>query len=64
MKGNRDVNFFDKINMLFVCLITATIHHCFKECRSGKETTERVEFKYEIAAGKFISDIEHERKTK
>jgi len=64
MKGNRDVNFFDKINVVFVCLIAATIQHCLKEWRSSKEPTELVEFKYETAAGKSISDVEHERKTK
>lgn len=64
MRGNRDANFFDKINAVFVCLIAATIQHCLKEWRSGKEPTELVEFKYETAAGKFISDVEDERNAK
>jgi hypothetical protein len=49
---------------VFVCLIAATIQHCLKEWKSGKEPTELVDFKYETAAGMSISDVENERKTK
>jgi hypothetical protein len=64
MRGRRDGDFFDKINAVFVCLIAATIQHCLKEWKSGKEPTELVDFKYETAAGMSISDVENERKTK
>jgi len=63
MRGNRNENFFDSINVVFVCFVAATIQHCLKEWRTGKEPTELVEFKYETAAGKLISDAKDKSKT-
>ena len=63
MRGNRDENFFDSINAVFACFVTATIQYCLKEWRTGKEPTELVEFKYETAADKLISDVKDKSKT-
>jgi len=63
MRGNRDENFFNSINAVFVWFVAATIQHCLKEWRTGKEPTELVEFKYETAAGKLISDVKDKSKT-
>jgi len=63
MRGNRDETFFDSINAIFVCFIATTTQHCLKEWRTGKAPTELVEFKYETATGKLISDAKDESKT-
>jgi len=63
MRGNRDERFFERINAVFVCLVTATIQHCLNKWWSGREPAELVEFKYETAAGKLISDVKDERET-
>jgi len=63
MRGNRNENFFDSINAVFVCFVAVTIQDCLKEWRTGKEPTELVEFKYEIVAGKLISDVKDKSKT-
>jgi len=63
MRGNHDENFFDSINAVFVCFVAATIQHCLKEWRTGKQPTELVKFKYETAAGKLISDVKDKSKT-
>ena len=63
MRENRDEKFFDSINAVFICFVAATIQHCLKEWRTGKEPTKLVEFKYERATGKFISDVKDESKT-
>ena len=53
MRGNREVKFFDKINMAFVCLVAAAIQHCLKECVLGEQVRnkELIDFNYDTAAG-------------
>jgi len=46
-KGNREPDFLEKINGVFICFVATTIRHCLKAWRTG-ECAERVtEFKYE-----------------
>jgi len=52
MRGNRDVEFFGRINDTFICLIGMPVQHCLKEWRSGKLAEELMDFKYESAGGK------------
>jgi len=63
IRGNHNVTFFERINAVFDYFVAVTIQHCLKEWRTGKAPTELVEFKYETAAGKLISDMKDESKT-
>lgn len=63
IRGNRDKNFFHSINTVFVSFVAMTIQYCLKEYRTGKAPTELLEFKYQTAAGKLISDMKDESKT-
>ncbi|KAF8437829.1 hypothetical protein BGX38DRAFT_1273858 [Terfezia claveryi] len=48
-KGNREPNFLEKINGVFICLVATAIRHCLKAWRTGKCADSVQEFKYETA---------------
>jgi hypothetical protein len=56
MRGYRDVEFHEKINGVFICLVASALRHCLKHWVKGELAEEMVEFKYETAAGKNDSD--------
>ena len=58
MRGRRDVSFFVKINVVFICFVAAAMQHCLKEWKTGREPTETVNFKFETAVGRPPSDVE------
>ena len=51
MKGNRDPEFLERINGVFICLVATTIRHCLKMWRTG-EYLDGPDFKYETAWSK------------
>ena len=52
MSGNRNKQFFDKINASFVCLIAAAIRNSLREHLLGNKLKDKVDFKYETSASK------------
>lgn len=49
MKGNRDPEFLDKINGVFICFVATAMRHCLKAWRTGECSPVPQEFKYESA---------------
>lgn len=57
MRGYRDSKFHEKINGVFICLVSSALRHCLKHWAMGELAEEMVDFKYETAAGKRNSDV-------
>lgn len=49
MQGNRDPDFLDKINGVFICFVASAIRHSLKAWRKGDSIPVMQEFKYETA---------------
>jgi len=49
MRGNLDMKFFDNINPVFICLVTAALRHCLKELKGGEQAGEPIDFHYKTA---------------
>ncbi|KAF8423728.1 hypothetical protein BGX38DRAFT_1147240 [Terfezia claveryi] len=45
-KGNREPNFLEKINGVFICFVATAIRHCLKAWKTGKYAESVQEFKY------------------
>ena len=63
MRGNRDPEFFNMINDSFIWLISSAIQHCLREWQTGEAAQEMVDFKYETAQHKWISDVLRQKLT-
>lgn len=57
MRGIREADFFGMINESFICLFGAAIQHCLKEWLSGEAPTNLIDFKFETAGGRSLSDM-------
>ncbi|RPB18237.1 hypothetical protein L211DRAFT_854316 [Terfezia boudieri ATCC MYA-4762] len=48
-KGNREPDFLEKINGVFICFVATAISHCLKAWKTGECADSMQEFKYEMA---------------
>ncbi|RPB18309.1 hypothetical protein L211DRAFT_854246 [Terfezia boudieri ATCC MYA-4762] len=49
MQGNRDPDFLNKVNGIFICFVASAMHHSLKAWRKGEIARVMQEFKYETA---------------
>jgi len=52
MNRNRDPEFLERINGVFICFVATIIRHCLKMWRSGEYLDDGPDFKYETACRK------------
>lgn len=49
MRGNRDPEFLDRINGVFICFVVTAIRHCLKAWKTWECDNGGPDFKYETA---------------
>jgi len=49
MKGNRDPEFLERINGVFICFVATAMRHCLKLWKTGEYQEDGPDFKYETA---------------
>ena len=58
MKGNREPEFLQRVNGVFICLVSTAIRHCLKLWRTGEYQEGGPDFKYETAWRKWTWILE------
>ena len=55
-QGSRDPKFLDRINSVFICLVTMAIQYYLKAWRTSELAESGPDFKYEINWGNLLPD--------